>query len=44
MKSAHVESIMVVGLPFKTEGEFDFANQQITGKIYELIPVMLKHR
>ncbi|CAK94480.1 unnamed protein product (macronuclear) [Paramecium tetraurelia] len=44
MKEAHVDSIICVGEPFRHQGEFDFGEQQMTKKIYELMPVMLKYR
>ena len=44
MKEAHVDSIMTVGEPFRYDGEFDFGAQQLTKKIYELMPIMLKYR
>jgi len=44
MKEAHVDSIITVAEPFKSENLFDFGEQQMTKKIYELMPVMLKYR
>lgn len=44
MNKAHIESVLIVGTPFATPGLFDFGNQQMTKKIYDLMPVMLKNR
>ncbi|KAJ1912756.1 hypothetical protein H4219_005485 [Mycoemilia scoparia] len=44
MKDSHVDSVMILGEPFRFEGEYDFSNQTITHRIRETIPVMLKHR
>ncbi|KAJ1534538.1 hypothetical protein HK096_003760 [Nowakowskiella sp. JEL0078] len=44
MTNAHVSSLMHLSLPFRTEGSFDFTNQDITAKVRELIPIMLKER
>ena len=44
MVDAHIDSIVIVGEPFAHEGDFDFGNQQMTQRIYELMPVMLKNR
>jgi aarF domain-containing kinase len=44
MIEAHIESVLVVGLPFSELGEFDFGNQGMTKRIYKLMPVMMKNR
>ncbi len=44
MNDAHVESVMILALPFRTDREFDFGNQETTGRMRELIKVMLQHR
>ena len=44
MKKAHIESIKIVGEPWKKEGSFDFGNEDLTGRIYKTMPVMLKNR
>jgi aarF domain-containing kinase len=42
MIEAHIESVLVVRLPFSELGEFDFGNQGMTKRIYKLMPVMIK--
>ncbi|KAJ1674338.1 hypothetical protein EV182_003482 [Spiromyces aspiralis] len=44
MINAHVDSVMVLGEPFRHAGEYDFSNQTITSRIRQTIPVMLQHR
>jgi aarF domain-containing kinase len=45
MKHAHVESVMALGVPFAAPGGlFDFQSQDITKRVREYIPVMLKLR
>lgn len=44
MKQAHEESIITVGTPFAHEGEFDFGEQNMTKKVYQLMPVMFRNR
>ncbi|KAI8988375.1 ABC1 family-domain-containing protein [Mycotypha africana] len=46
MKNAHIDSVMVLGEPFRETAPdtFDFSNQTITQRIRETIPVMLRHR
>lgn len=46
MKDAHAQATLSVGEPFhyKNSEYFDFGNQQLTKRIYKLLPTMLKHR
>jgi len=44
MVDAHIESILTIGEPFASKGDFDFGNQRMTERIYKLMPVMLKNR
>jgi len=44
MVDAHIESVITVGMPFSEYGEFDFGNQEMTKKVYKLMPVMMKNR
>lgn len=44
MLDAHVGSILTVAEPLRSEGKFDFENQDMTAKVYKLMPVMLKNR
>jgi len=44
MIEAHIESVLTVGLPFSEQGIFDFGNQVMTQRVYDLAPVMLKNR
>eukprot|EP01116_Phalansterium_solitarium_P002462 TRINITY_DN1250_c0_g1_i1.p2 TRINITY_DN1250_c0_g1~~TRINITY_DN1250_c0_g1_i1.p2 ORF type:complete len:166 (-),score=69.09 TRINITY_DN1250_c0_g1_i1:59-556(-) len=44
MKQAHVDAVLILGEPFRSDEPFDFSRQEITAKIKQLIPVMLKHR
>lgn len=44
MIDAHIDAVSVLGLPFKTYDNFDFKNQNITYKIGDLVPTMLKYR
>ncbi|KAL4238301.1 Atypical kinase coq8a [Mactra antiquata] len=44
MEKAHVEAVMILGQAFHCEGRFDFAKQDTTKRIHNLIPVMMKHR
>lgn len=44
MKDAHCASVMIVGEPFADNGPFDFGNQNMTARIYEKIPYMVKNR
>ncbi len=44
MVKAHIDAVMIVGEPFAQKEPFDFSNQDITKRIYEKMPVMLKSR
>ncbi|KAL1408280.1 hypothetical protein Q8F55_005086 [Vanrija albida] len=44
MVDAHLESMALLASPFRYEGKFPFAEQTVTDKVRELIPVMLEHR
>jgi len=44
MKDAHVDSVMLLAVPFHNDKEFDFGKQTITHEIQELSGIMLKHR
>ncbi|KII69654.1 Chaperone activity of bc1 complex-like, mitochondrial [Thelohanellus kitauei] len=44
MTKAHVDAVMILGEPFKTEGPYDFSGQTITKRIGKLVPTMLQNR
>lgn len=44
MEKAHVDAVMILGEAFAKDGLFDFAKQDTTKRIHNLIPVMMKHR
>lgn len=46
MLDAHTQSIMLLGIPFRktTHQPFSFAEQDVSEKIRELIPIMLSNR
>lgn len=44
MTQAHIDAVMVLGEPFRTEGVYDFEGQTITARIGQLAPLMLKNR
>ena len=44
MKEAHVGAVMIVGEPFAAKGAFDFGSANMTARIYEKIPHMVKNR
>lgn len=41
---AHIDSVLILGEAFSTNGKFDFGTQNATKRIHELMPVMLQHR
>ena len=43
MLTAHANSVMTVGEPFRTP-LYDFGRQNVTARIYAEMPIMLKHR
>lgn len=47
MLNAHSNSVIAIADPFSSKNVdeyFDFGNQKVTNRIYEELPVMLKHR
>lgn len=46
MRNAHIDSVMVLGEPFRETApdNYDFLGQTITQRVRETIPVMLRHR
>ena len=44
MEKAHVDSVMILGEAFAKDDLFNFAAQDTTRRIHNLIPVMMKHR
>ena len=44
MIDAHTEAVMTVGKPFTRDGDFNFKEENMTGHIHELIPIMIKYR
>jgi len=41
---ANVDAVTILGEPFRVNEPFDFSQQDITNKIRDLIPVMMRHR
>ncbi|XP_050300302.1 atypical kinase COQ8B, mitochondrial isoform X3 [Anthonomus grandis grandis] len=44
MEDAHVDAVMILGEIFRAEGQYDFANQDMTYRIQNLAQTMLVHR
>ena len=44
MMDAHSEALRTMGLPFATEGVFDFGQNPLMRKVFKLFPVMMKNR
>jgi len=46
MINAHIKASMVIGEGFSTKGDpyYDFSAQEVTNKVYELLPIMLENR
>ena len=44
MNDAHIESVMLLAVPFHENKPFDFGKQRITHEIQDLSAVMLKER
>ncbi|XP_066254103.1 atypical kinase COQ8B, mitochondrial [Euwallacea similis] len=44
METAHVDAVMILGEIFRSEGEYDFAHQDLTARIQDLAQIMLMHR
>ncbi|CAH1112860.1 unnamed protein product [Psylliodes chrysocephalus] len=44
MEEAHVDAVMILGEIFRVKGKYDFAQQDMTGRIQELAQIMIVHR
>lgn len=44
MKTAHVDSVMILGEAFETDRDFDFGSQDMTYRIQRMIPTMIEDR
>ena len=44
MEEAHVDAVMILGEAFASKEPFDFKQQNMTHRIHDLVPIMLKHR
>lgn len=44
MNDAHCGAVTVLGEPFSENIAFNFEKQQITKRVHQLIPTMLKNR
>lgn len=44
MEDAHVDAVMILGEMFRTEGKYNFVNQDMTHRIQHLAEIMLTHR
>jgi len=44
MREAHVESVLILGEPFRLDQPFDFARQNVSPRIRSHVPTMAKHR
>lgn len=44
MKQAHVDSVMILGEAFASDGDFDFGQQDMTHRIQRMIPTMIEQR
>ncbi|GFX76113.1 atypical kinase COQ8B, mitochondrial [Trichonephila clavipes] len=44
MEEAHVDAVMILGEAFACKKPFDFKQQNMTQRIHQLVPIMLKHR
>merc|ERR1711916_350335 len=44
MNEAHIDSVMALGLPFATEGEYCFGQQTVTSSVRDNIPTMVNER
>lgn len=44
MEEAHVDAVMILGEAFACKKPFDFKLQNMTQRIHQLVPIMLKHR
>ncbi|XP_054710490.1 atypical kinase COQ8B, mitochondrial-like [Uloborus diversus] len=44
MEEAHIDAVMILGEAFACKKPFNFQQQNMTHRIHELVPIMLKHR
>lgn len=44
MEETHVDTVMIMGEVFTSDGEFDFGTQKTTRRIQALVPTILNHR
>lgn len=44
MEEAHVDAVMILGEAFACKKPFEFTQQNMTHRIHDLVPIMLKHR
>ncbi|KAG8177050.1 hypothetical protein JTE90_024937, partial [Oedothorax gibbosus] len=44
MEETHIDAVMILGEAFACKKPFDFRKQNMTARIHDLVPVMLKHR
>ena len=44
MNSAHINSVMILSEPFREDRTYNFATQNATFRMQELVPIMLKNR
>ena len=44
MTDAHIDAVMILGEAFQKDEPFHFGDQRTTGRVHNLIPVMLSHR
>uniref|UniRef100_A0A8C8SSS5 Atypical kinase COQ8A, mitochondrial n=1 Tax=Pelusios castaneus TaxID=367368 RepID=A0A8C8SSS5_9SAUR len=43
-QDAHIDTVMILGEAFASDGPFDFGAQNTTRRIHALLPIMLQHR
>lgn len=44
MEETHIDAVMILGEAFACKKPFDFTKQNMTSRIHDMVPVMLKHR
>lgn len=44
MEEAHVDAVMILGEVFRSPGAYNFAGQDMTARIQNLVPTMVSHR
>lgn len=44
MVNAHVESVVILGEPFRAEGDYDFSHQDVTTRVKSKMGLMLRER